>query len=76
MTNIDLVIEKSKQTKNAKIYTYYLLTNRLKPLFNLYQSGDQIEKFFVRFARRSEVQIPGRGKCSLRTISVDARVNQ
>ena len=40
-----------------------------------HQRGGLMDKTFGVSAGRSVVQIPGWGKCSLRTTSVDARVN-
>ena len=40
------------------------------------QRGDLIDKTFKLSVGISQVRIPGRGKCSPRTIAVDARVKQ
>ena len=47
----------------------------IKVLTPSYQRGGLMDKTLGLSAGRSGVRIPGRGKCSLRTIAVDARVN-
>ena len=44
-------------------------------LTNMAKVGGRIDKTIGLNAGRSGVRIPSRGKCSLRTIAVDARVN-
>ena len=52
------------------------LATDIGPLIYLaYQRGGQMDKTLGLSAGRSGIRIPGRGKCSLRTIAVDARVN-
>ena len=59
------------------MYTLSIIAAKFQPggFVQRYQGGGILDKTLGICTGRSGVRIPGRGKCSLRTIAVDARVN-